>query len=84
MRTGLGADEDRRMSDGRSSDRDGVRARIVIELSPGSDPIQGSVSSEVDDKGFSGWMELIDALERARRAAGPSPSRDSGAGETGG
>jgi len=42
--------------------QEGGRSRIVVEVVHGSDPIRG----EVADKGFSGWMELIDELERAR------------------
>lgn len=41
------------------------RLHITLELVPGSDPICGSVRSEAATRSFTGWMQLITALEAA-------------------
>ena len=36
---------------------------ITLELIPGSDPIRGNVRGETATRSFTGWMELISALQ---------------------
>jgi hypothetical protein len=38
---------------------------ITLELVPGSDPIRGSVRGETATRAFTGWMQLITALQAA-------------------
>jgi hypothetical protein len=41
------------------------RLHITLELVPGSEPIRGSVSGETANRNFTGWMQLITALQAA-------------------
>ena len=41
------------------------RLQITLELVPDSDPICGSVRSGAASRSFTGWMQLITALEAA-------------------
>lgn len=46
-----------------------AHVHLAIELD--SDPIKGRVSAVgAEGRGFSGWMELADAIEKARRGSG--------------
>jgi hypothetical protein len=38
---------------------------ITVELVPGSEPIRGSISGEAATRSFTGWMQLISALQAA-------------------
>lgn len=54
----------------------GVRElHITLELEPGTDPIRGNVRGETATRGFTGWMQLITALQAAvQEAQGAHPS----------
>jgi hypothetical protein len=39
------------------------RLQITVELVPGGEPIRGHVCGEAATRSFSGWMELISALQ---------------------
>ncbi len=60
-------------------------AKLKLAVDVGSDPITGSLALEGQDpKSFSGWIELVAAIEAARfdgglverLAAGPSLRKD--------
>ena len=56
----------------------------MVDVLRGTDPIRGSVTSEAMERGFSGWMELIDALEHVRLlGVPPAGTRDPTRRETG-
>ena len=42
---------------------------ITLDLVPGSDPIRGTVRGETATRGFTGWMQLITALQAAVQEA---------------
>jgi hypothetical protein len=45
--------------------------RISIELDPGAEPVAGTVTVAGEaPRAFVGWMELVNAIERARRLGG--------------
>jgi hypothetical protein len=39
------------------------RLHITLELVPGTDPLRGHVRGETATRGFTGWMQLITALQ---------------------
>jgi hypothetical protein len=41
------------------------RLRVTIELDPDSEPIRGIISDEDAARSFTGWMELVTALQAA-------------------
>jgi hypothetical protein len=41
------------------------RLHITLEVVPGSEPIRGDVSGETATRSFTGWMQLITALQAA-------------------
>jgi hypothetical protein len=48
--------------------------QITLELAPGSDPIRGTVRGETATRGFTGWMQLISALQAAIEEGHSLPS----------
>ena len=53
----------------------GVRTlHITLELVPGSDPIRGHVLGETATRSFTGWMQLITALQAAIEEGQSHPS----------
>ena len=53
--------------------------QITLELVPGSEPIRGSLSGETATRSFTGWMQLITALQAAIQE-GPSQPSEPGRG----
>jgi hypothetical protein len=57
------------------------RVRLVVELDPGVEPIQGLLRDESGaEHGFAGWLELTALLDAA--GAGREPAGAFGAGTT--
>lgn len=53
----------------------GVRQlHITLELVPGSEPIRGTVCSDTATRSFTGWMELISALQAVIEEDDPHPN----------
>jgi hypothetical protein len=47
-------------------------AHVLLTIETGSDPIAGSIASPGQQPhNFSGWVELAEAIEHARRSAEP-------------
>ena len=46
---------------------------ITLELVPGSDPIRGTVRDGTATRRFTGWMQLISALQAAIQEGGSLP-----------
>jgi hypothetical protein len=55
------------------------RLHITLDLVPGTEPIRGSVSGETATRSFTGWMQLITALQAAIQEGHTDPSPGSGA-----
>jgi len=58
---------------------------ITLELVPGSEPIRGNVCGETATRSFTGWMQLITALQASiqedethlsERGPGANPTRE--------
>jgi hypothetical protein len=45
---------------------------MTVELDPDSDPIRGSVSDDHAARSFTGWMQLVTALQAAIDDAHPA------------
>jgi hypothetical protein len=57
-----------------SEDMTAGATRIVLDLSPGTQPIHGSLRSGTGQpEQFTGWLELTRALERLISEASPPP-----------
>lgn len=50
---------------------------ITLELVPDSDPIRGTVRDEAATRDFTGWMQLITALQAAIQEDEPHTPEDS-------
>ena len=50
------------------------RLQITLEVVPGSEPITGTVSAAATPRSFTGWMELITALQAAIQEDTTHPS----------
>jgi hypothetical protein len=48
---------------------------ITLELVPGADPLRGRVCGETATRGFTGWMQLITALQAAIEEDQTHPSK---------
>jgi hypothetical protein len=55
---------------------DGTNTQLNLVIETGSDPIAGSIAGpDEEPRTFSGWIELVDAIETARAALVASVSR---------
>jgi hypothetical protein len=64
--------------------RQSRQIRVVLDIEPDGEPIRGSLSAvDHDSRPFFGWLELVGAVEAARRpAAGDGAKRQSRTVET--
>jgi hypothetical protein len=52
---------------GSESEGEGRTSRVLLDLVTGAEPIRGQVrGADGVEHGFTGWLELIQLLERAR------------------
>ncbi len=47
------------------------RLRMTVELDPDSEPIRGTVCDENAARSFTGWMQLVTALQAAIHGTHP-------------